>query len=160
MNTLSRREFLRRSSLVAGVTAFSFPYVGRVLGANERINVACIGVGGKGDVDSKEAAACGGNIAAICDVDTNALDRKSLQFPQAKRYQDFRELLDKMGKEIDAVTVSTPDHLHGVVAARAMKMGKHCFCQKPLTQTVAEARMLRQLATDSKLATQMGNQGS
>ena len=160
MNTLSRREFLRRSSLVAGVTAFSFPYVGRVLGANERINVACIGVGGKGDVDSKEAAACGGNIVAICDVDTNALDRKGLQFPQAKRYQDFRELLDKMGKEVDAVTVSTPDHLHGVVAARAMKMGKHCFCQKPLTQTVAEARMLRQLAADSKLATQMGNQGS
>jgi len=138
----------------------SFPFVGRVLGANERINVACIGVGGKGDSDSSDAQACGGNIVAICDVDRTTLDRKGKQFPQAKRYQDFRKLLDEMGKEIDAVTVSTPDHTHGVAAIRAMKMGKHCFCQKPLVQTVHEARTLRQLAAEKKLATQMGNQGS
>ena len=138
----------------------SFPFVGRVPGANERSNVACIGVGGKGDSDSSDAQACGGNIVAICDVDRTTLDRKGKQFPQAKRYQDFRKLLDEMGKEIDAVTVSTPDHTHGVAAIRAMKMGKHCFCQKPLVQTVHEARTLRQLAAEKKLATQMGNQGS
>jgi hypothetical protein len=157
---MTRREFVRRTSIVSGAAAMSFPFVGRVLGANERINVACIGVGGKGDSDSSDAQACGGNIVAICDVDRTTLDRKGKQFPQAKRYQDFRKLLDEMGKEIDAVTVSTPDHTHGVAAIRAMKMGKHCFCQKPLVQTVHEARTLRQLAAEKKLATQMGNQGS
>jgi len=157
---LSRRQFVRRTSLAAGAAAFTFPYIGRVLGANDRINIACIGVGGKGDSDSSAAAECGGNIVAICDVDQNTLDKKGKQFAQAKRFQDYRKLLDQMGKEIDAVTVSTPDHNHGVAALRAMKMGKHCFCQKPLTQTVYEARTMRQLAAEKKLATQMGNQGS
>lgn len=157
---MTRREFVRRTSIVTSAATMSFPFVGSVLGANERINVACIGVGGKGDSDSSDAQRCGGNIVAICDVDRNTLERKGKQFPQAKRYQDFRKLLDEMGKEIDAVTVSTPDHTHGVAAIRAMKMGKHCFCQKPLVQTVYEARTLRQLAAEKKLATQMGNQGS
>src|SRR6266576_1921846 len=160
VSSLTRRDFLRRTSLAAGTAALTFPYVGRVLGANDRINVACIGVGGKGDGDSSHAAACGGNIVAICDVDKNALDKKAEQFPQAKRFNDYRKLLDEMGKDIDAVTVSTPDHNHGVAAARAMKMGKHCYCQKPLVQTVEEARLLRKLAAEKKLATQMGNQGT
>jgi len=160
VSSLTRRDFLRRTSLAAGTAALTFPYVGRVLGANDRINVACIGVGGKGDSDSTGAAECGGSIVAICDVDKNALDKKGQQFPKAKRFQDYRKLLDEMGKDIDAVTVSTPDHNHGQAAARAMKMGKHCFCQKPLVQTVYEARQLRQLAAEKKLATQMGNQGS
>ena len=158
--SLSRRQFVRRTSLAAGAAAFTFPYIGRVLGANDRINIACIGVGGKGDSDSSNAAKCGGNIVAICDVDQHTLEKKGQQFAQAKRFQDYRKLLDQMGKDIDAVTVSTPDHNHGTAAMRAMKMGKHCFCQKPLTQTVYEARALRQLAADKKLATQMGNQGS
>jgi len=160
INPVSRREFLRRTSLAAGTVALTFPYVGRVLGANDRINIACIGVGGKGDSDSGHAAACGGNIVAICDVDQNTLDKKAKQFPQAKKFNDYRKLLDEAGKDIDAVTVSTPDHNHGIAAARAMKMGKHCYCQKPLVQTVSEARLLRKLATEKKLATQMGNQGS
>ncbi len=160
MTTFTRRQFLKRTSFAAGTAALAFPFVGTVLGANERINVACIGVGGKGDSDSNDAANCGGNIVAICDVDTDTLDRKAQKFPQARRYQDYRKLLDQMGKEIDAVTVSTPDHNHGVAGIRAMKMGKHCFCQKPLTQTVYEARTMRKLAAEKKLATQMGNQGS
>lgn len=160
MNTFTRRQFLKRTSYAAGSAALAFPFVGRVLGANEKINIACIGVGGKGDSDSSDAAGCGGNIVAICDVDANTLDRKSKQFPNAKRYSDYRKLLEEMDKEIDAVTVSTPDHNHGVAGIRAMKMGKHCFCQKPLTQTVYEARTMRHLATEKKLATQMGNQGS
>ena len=157
--TLNRRQFLRRST-VAGAAVLAAPYVGNVLGANDQIAVACIGVGGKGDSDSSDAASCGGRIVALCDVDRNTLAGKAKQFPKAKQYRDYRKLLEEMGKDIDAVTVSTPDHHHGVAAIRAMKLGKHCFCQKPLVQTVAEARIARQLAKEKKLATQMGNQGS
>ncbi len=154
-----RRRFLQQSVAAASAT-LAFPYVGRVLGANERIGVACIGVGGKGSSDTDDAARCGGTIVGLCDVDLETLAKKSEKFPEAKNYQDFRKLLEELGSSIDAVTISTPDHVHGVAAAMAMKMGKHVFCQKPLTQTVAEARQLRQLARDGKLATQMGNQGS
>ncbi len=163
-NSFTRRQFLRRTALAAGVVTCSFPYVGRVLGANDRINVACIGVGGKGDSDSSDAASCGGNIVAICDVDANQLGAKAKQFaekfPQLKQYRDYRKMLDEMGKDIDAVTVSTPDHHHGVASLRAMKMGKHCFCQKPLVQTVYEARQMREVSKQKRVATQMGNQGS
>ncbi len=157
---LSRRRFLQRSTLAAGTAALSFPFVGNVLGANERVRVACIGVGGKGDSDSNDAAACGGEIVAMCDVSRKTLDRKAAQFPKARQFQDYRKMFDMMGRDIDAVTVSTPDHHHGLASTIAMQMGKHCFCQKPLTQTVYEARTLRRLAAEKKLATQMGNQGS
>jgi predicted dehydrogenase len=164
LNSFTRRQFLSRTALAAGVVTCAFPYVGRVLGANGRINVACIGVGGKGDSDSSDAASCGGNIVAICDSDSNQLAGKAKQFaakfPQLKQYRDYRKMLEEMGKDIDAVTVSTPDHHHGMASLRAMKMGKHCFCQKPLVQTVYEARQMRQVSKDKKLATQMGNQGS
>src|SRR5712691_7470734 len=160
----TRRQFLSKTTMAVGAVTFSFPYVGRVLGANDRIDVACIGVGGKGDSDSSDASGCGGNIVAICDVDQNTLDKKAKQFgekfPGLKQFKDYRKMLDEIGKDIDAVTVSTPDHNHGVAAIRAMKMGKHCFCQKPLVQTVLEARTVRQLALEKKLSTQMGNQGS
>lgn len=162
--SFTRRQFLTRTTLAIGAASLSFPYVGSVLGANERINVACIGVGGKGDSDSNDAANNGGNLVALCDVDKNTLTKKVNQFkekfPDVKQYTDYRKMLDEMGKSIDAVTISTPDHNHGVAAVRAMKMGKHCFCQKPLVQTVEEARAVRKLALEKKLATQMGNQGS
>ena len=160
MKAMTRRQFLRHTTFAAGAAALAFPFVGRVLGANDRINVACIGVGGKGDSDSTDAGTCGGNVVALCDVDKNTLEKKGRQYPQARQFQDYRKMLDVMGKEIDAVTVSTPDHHHGSAAIRAMTLGKHCFCQKPLTQTVHEARIMRKLATEKKLATQMGNQGS
>jgi len=160
MNTFTRRQFLKRTSLAAGTAALTFPFVGRVLGANDKISVACIGVGGKGDSDSSDAGGCGANIVALCDVDQHTLDKKSKQFPNAKKFNDYRKMLDEMGKEIDAVTVSTPDHNHGVASLRAMKMGKHCFTQKPLVQTVFEAREMRKVSVEKKLATQMGNQGS
>lgn len=157
--------------MAMGATALYFPYVGNVLGANEKIQVGCIGVGGKGDSDSADIARCGAQVVAICDVDQNTLDKKQKQeveinkekvkpFTEAKQYQDYRKMLEEMGSKIDAVTVSTPDHNHGTAAIRAMKLGKHCFCQKPLVQTVSEARTVRALARDKKLATQMGNQGS
>ena len=162
--SLTRRQFIRRTSVAVGAAAFTFPFVGRVLGANDRINIACIGVGGKGDSDSSEAARCGANIAANCDVYQTALDKKTRQFSgqsmNPRQFKDYRKMLDTMGKDIDAVTISTPDHHHGLAAIRAMTMGKHCFCQKPLCQTISEVRAVRQLAREKKLATQMGNQGS
>ncbi|HEX4645069.1 MAG TPA: Gfo/Idh/MocA family oxidoreductase, partial [Verrucomicrobiae bacterium] len=163
-NGLTRRQFINRAALTAGAATLAFPYVGRVLGANDRINLACIGVNGKGDSDTSDAAECGANIVALCDVDSKNLDRKAQQFaqkyPDLKKFKDYRKMLDEMEKSIDAVTVSTPDHNHGIAGIRAMKMGKHCFCQKPLTQTVFEARTMRHLAKEKNLATQMGNQGS
>jgi hypothetical protein len=131
-----------------------------VLGANNRLGVACIGVGGKGDSDTDDSARCGGTIVALCDVDEKTLKGKAQKYPQAKLYRDFRKMLTEMDKSIDAVTVSTPDHVHGVASVMAMKMGKHVYCQKPLTQTVYEARLMRELSKSKKLATQMGNQGS
>src|SRR5687768_16228292 len=167
---LDRRTFLRRTSLAAGTASLPFPFVGRVLGANDRINVACIGVGGKGSSDSSHAFTVGGNIVGICDIDSNTLDGRNKSFKtmaekenrtyDAKQYKDWRKMFDELGKSIDAVTVSTPDHMHGVAAITAMRMGKHIYCQKPLTQTVWEAREMRRLASEKKLATQMGNQGS
>ena len=103
---------------------------------------------------------------AICDVDdnsrANSKDRRTGEqlFPKAKKYNDFRKMLDEMGKSIDAVTVSTPDHTHAAAAAMAMRLGKHCFTQKPLTHTLYEARRLREIAREMKVATQMGNQGT
>src|ERR1700739_786918 len=91
MSILSRREFLKRTSVAGGAAALSFPFVGRVLGANDRINVACVGAGGKGDSDSSDAAGCGANIVALCDVDQTTLDKKGQQFPQAKRFNDYRK---------------------------------------------------------------------
>ena len=165
--SLSRRQFITRSTLAAGAAMY-FPYVGNVLGANDRINIACIGVGGKGDSDSYDAALLGGNIIALVDVDKNNLLHKFEQMQSGKEFasmtpelfKDYRQMFDKMEKDIDAVTISTPDHHHGVAAIRALRAGKHTFCQKPLVQTVEEARIVRKLAKEKKLATQMGNQGS
>ena len=126
---------------------------------NEKVNIACVGVNGKGDSDSSQAGEVG-NIVAICDVEDNNLDRKAKQFPKAKRFNDFRKMFDAMGKEIDAITVSTADHCHAVVAMMGIKNGKHVYCQKPLTHYVGEARALREAANEHKVATQMGNQGT
>ncbi|MEO8428909.1 MAG: Gfo/Idh/MocA family oxidoreductase [Verrucomicrobiota bacterium] len=166
----NRREFLKSTSLLVGAAAVSAPYFLRGQGANERINIACIGVGGKGDSDSSSAFGLGGNIVALCDIDSNTLNGKNKSLLDraakesrtydAKLYRDWRKMFDEMGKSIDAVTISTPDHVHGVAGITAMRLGKHVYCQKPLTQTVWEAREMRRLANEKKLATQMGNQGS
>jgi hypothetical protein len=157
---LSRRRFMYGVASVAGAT-FAGPYIIRAADVStEKIRVASVGVNGKGASDVDQAAGAGGEIMALCDVDENSLNAKAKKFPNAKLYRDFRKMFDEMGKSIDAVTVSTPDHCHGIVAGTALRMGKHVYCQKPLTQTVYEARTLRKLAKDQKVATQMGNQGS
>ncbi|MEQ8789716.1 MAG: Gfo/Idh/MocA family oxidoreductase [Pirellulaceae bacterium] len=127
--------------------------------AIEEIRFACIGVGGKGQSDSADAGR-NGAVVAICDIDDNTRLRASAKFSKAKPYYDYRKMLDEMGKSIDAVTVSTPDHHHAPAAVRAMRMGINCFCQKPMTHSIGEARLLGNLAAENKLATQMGNQGT
>jgi predicted dehydrogenase len=156
----NRRQFLKQSSLAGvgfWVAGGLTPSVSRA--ANEKVNIACIGVGGKGSSDTDHAGQVG-NVVALCDIDDNYLNAKAANFPQAKRFHDFRKMLDEMDKQIDAVVVSTPDHTHAPAAIRAMRMGKHAYVQKPLTHTVHEARLLRETAAKMKLATQMGNQGT
>ncbi len=160
MNSVTRRSFLGKTGLSLGSVLFAGPAIVRGQNLNSKIRLACIGVGGKGISDVKESAACGMEIAALCDVDDMPLLQMAAEFPSAAKFKDFREMLEKMDKDIDAVTISTPDHVHGVAGIMAMKMGKHLYCQKPLTQTVWESRMMRDLAREKKLATQMGNQGS
>ena len=126
---------------------------------NEKVRFACIGVGGKGDSDTNDAGKYG-EIVALCDIDEKTLDKMADKYPKAKKYFDYRTMLAEMGDKIDAVTVSTPDHTHAPASVAAMKLGKHCFCQKPLTWSVEEARVMRTLAAEKKLVTQMGNQGT
>jgi predicted dehydrogenase len=156
----NRRQFLRDTSL-AGI---GFWVAGGVTsakekGANEKLSFACIGVGGKGGSDTDNVGNLG-NIVALCDVDDRHLESKAKKYPQAKKFNDFRKMFDELGKSIDAVTVSTPDHTHAAAALMAMRLGKHVYCQKPLTHTVHEARLMRETAREKKVCTQMGNQGT
>lgn len=156
----SRRHFLKTTA----ATGIGFWVAGGIApreskAANEQLAFAAIGIGGKGDSDSKDAANAG-KMVAICDVDRKRLADAAGRFEGAKTYTDFRKLLDEVGDKIDAVTVSTPDHAHAVAALMAMRMGKHCFCQKPLTHSIYEARLMGEVAREKKLATQMGNQGT
>jgi hypothetical protein len=172
---VTRREFVQSSALVAGMGVW-VATGGRVYGIekspNERINIACIGVGGKGDSDSDHCAQHG-NVVAICDVDEKRLESKAIRtvedrktkekvqpFIKAKKYTDFRKMFDEMGKEFDACTISTPDHTHAVATMMAIKAGKHVYTQKPLAHDVYEARQLRLAAKEHKVASQMGNQGT
>lgn len=123
---------------------------------NRALNVACVGVGGRG-WDNLSGMA-GESVVALCDVDARNLEKAAKQFPKAATYKDFREMLDE-GESIDAVVVSTPDHMHAPIAARAMRMGKHVYVEKPLTHSIHEARTLASLAAEKKVVTQMGNQG-
>jgi len=156
-----RRDFLKQS--VAAAAAGLWVYGGVALkesrAANDKLGFACIGVGGKGSSDCDDAGKFG-EMIAICDIDDKHMEGKASKFPQAKKYNDFRKMLEELDKQIDAVVVSTPDHTHAPAAAMAMKMKKHVYCQKPLTHTVHEARVLRELAAKNNVCTQMGNQGT
>jgi hypothetical protein len=156
---ISRRQFLYYSALAAGATALTgYGASGpRKISANDKMNIGVVGAGGKGSSDTDHCA--GENIVALCDVDSNTAAKAHEKYPKANVYKDFRKMLEKE-KSLDAVIVATPDHMHATVAATAIRMGKHVYCQKPLTQTIYEARLLRQLAKENKVATQMGNQGS
>ena len=124
---------------------------------NQRLQIAQFGVGGKGKSDLRNASRFG-KIYALCDIDRTLLEPAAKGFKTENTFSDFRELFDTMGDKIDVAVVSTPDHNHAVIAARAMKMGKHCYCQKPLTHSIYEARRLTEIARETGVATQMGNQ--
>ena len=161
MSRHNRRDFLKTTALVGAGFWIAGPAQADDKGksALEQINFACIGVGGKGSSDSRDAARHG-NIVAICDIDEQTLGKAAELYLNAKKFNDFRKMFDEMGKHIDAVTVSTPDHVHAVASAMAMRLGKHCFTQKPLTHSLYEARRLGEIAREMKVATQMGNQGT
>jgi predicted dehydrogenase len=165
MPAATRRGFLQTASMAGAgyfVAAGSRQAWSRAAG--EQLNIACIGVGGKGGSDSDNAALFG-NVIAICDVDRNTLEKKgnSEKFKAAEQFTDYRELLAKHGKNIDIVTISTPDHMHAPATLDAMRMGISCYTQKPLTRTIYEARLIANVAAEMAgkgVCTQMGNQGT
>lgn len=159
----NRRTFLKASA-AAGVGYWVAGGVSarQSRSALEEIRFGCIGVDGKGSSDSSDAhnPDKGRKVVAICDIDEGKLNKAEGKFDGVEKFFDFREMLDKMGDKIDAVTVSTPDHTHAAAALKAMNMGLHCFCQKPLTHSIYEARLMAETATKMGVKTQMGNQGT
>jgi predicted dehydrogenase len=157
---MNRRQFLVSTASAAA----AFTIVPRRVLANsgqtppsERLNIASVGAGGRaaGNIEGVSTE----NIVALCDVDNGRAAETFQKYPDAKKYRDFRVMLEKEDKNIDAVIVATPDHVHAVAAIMAIKMGKHVYCEKPLTHSVYEVRMLTEAARKAKVATQMGNQG-
>jgi predicted dehydrogenase len=161
---VNNRKVSRRDFLGGAAAAAAFTIVPRhVLGGSgnkapsEKLNIAGIGVGGQGAGDI--GAVSSQNIVALCDVDWKRAEGTFRRYPKAKKYRDFRKMLDKEDKNIDAVIVATPDHIHAPASMAAIKRGKHVYCEKPLTHSVYEARKVAEAARKHKVATQMGNQG-
>ncbi|MEX0995123.1 MAG: Gfo/Idh/MocA family oxidoreductase [Balneolaceae bacterium] len=160
-NPVSRKHFIGQA---AALTAGFMVVPRHVLGGSgykapsDKLNVACVGVGGMGGSDTRNIHELGENIYALCDVDWDYAAQTLGTYTQAKKYVDFREMLDNE-KEIDAVVVSTPDNNHAAIAIYAMQLGKHVYVQKPLTRTIYEARRMAQVARETGVKTQMGNQG-
>lgn len=154
---LTRRTFLRNAAWAgSSLVILSNSRLVRGTSANSKLNIAGIGIGGRGAADIEGVAS--ENLVALCDVDEAHAARTFEQHPGAKRYKDFRKMLDEMHKQIDAVVIGTPDHTHAPAGVMAMKLGKHCYCEKPLTHSVYEARMMANIARENHLVTQMGTQ--
>ncbi len=158
---LTRRCFLRTAAL-SGTGVLLLKSAASVCSAqaNEKLNLALVGVGGRGEWFTGVIPRLGQNLVALCDVDETKNPDAYERLPQARKYRDFRRMLDEMSKSIDGVIVATPDHTHAVASAAALHAGKPVFCEKPLTRTLHESRALRELARKQKLATSMGNQGT
>ncbi|HEY3321190.1 MAG TPA: Gfo/Idh/MocA family oxidoreductase [Planctomycetota bacterium] len=156
----TRRSFLRDAGLGgAGLVILANSRSVRTYAANEKVNVAHIGCGGRG-TELIGSFCAQTNIVAMCDVNKNRAQKMFEKFPDAPKYEDFRKMLDEKGKEIDAVIIATPDHIHAPASTAAIKAGKHVYTEKPLTRLVQESRALRDLARKHKVATSMGNQGT
>lgn len=162
MIKINRRDFVKNAGM--GVTAFSIvpsTVFGKTFGhtaPSDKLNIAGVGIGGMGRNNLRNMSA--ENIVALCDIDWNYADKTFNDYPKATKFKDWREMLDKMGNTIDAVTVATPDHSHTGVTAHAITLGKHVYTQKPLTHSVYESRLLTALAKKYGVVTQMGNQGN
>jgi predicted dehydrogenase len=163
-NNPSRRKFLKNTGLAAtGIMIVPRSVLGGkgYTAPSDKVNIAGIGVGGRGESILKGAYANGqNNIVALCDVDQKRAEGAFKKWPKAPRYSDFEELLDKEAKNIDAVMIATPDNTHAVIALPCMALGKHVYVEKPLTHDVHEARVLTEAAQKYRVITQMGNQGS
>lgn len=160
-SAMSRRRFISNAGLAAaGLSILPSTVIGGLghRSPNDKLNIAGVGVGGRGFGVLKAMES--ENIVALCDVDWKYAKGCFDYFPKAKRFWDWRKMLDEMGDEIDAVMVATADHTHAIIAAHAMAMGKHVYVEKPLTHTVYESRLLTKLADKYQVATQMGNQGA
>lgn len=159
MNTsLTRRSFLKNAAWSgAGFILLADSRLVRGTQANSKLDVAGIGVGGRGAANVKGVGQSE-NIVALCDVDQTRASETFKLYPEAKRYKDFRRMLDKIHNNIDAVVIGTPDHTHAPAGMMAMKLDKHCYCEKPLTHSVYEARAMAEIAKKNKLVTQMGTQ--
>jgi predicted dehydrogenase len=157
----TRRKFIQQLSLATAFYIVPRHVLGRgFIAPSDKLNIAGIGIGGKGESDLAEFAKSPYvNIVALCDVDDRQAKKSRERFPKARYYKDFRIMLQKEKNNIDAVSVSTPDHTHFVAAMAAMQMGKHVYVQKPLTHSIYEARQLAEAAKQYKVVTQMGNQG-
>lgn len=156
---VSRRRFLAQSAVVSAVASGYFVNPGRAADSkspNERLNLAAVGATGRAGANIQGCASQ--NIIAIADVDSGLLDKGAVPYPNARKYRDYRVMLEKEAEKIDGVLVGTPDHSHAPAAAMALRLGKHVYCEKPLTHTVKEARTLANLAKEKKLVTQMGTQ--
>lgn len=159
-SSVDRRSFLYGASVAGfGIFAQGRRAYAAGVSANDVLNIACIGIGGKGRSDAAHASRFG-KIVAVCDVDEKRGGENFEKFKDASRYYDYRKLLEEMGPKVDAVVVSTPDHHHALAAVTAMRMGKHVYVQKPLTHSVWEARLMRETAREKGVCTQMGNQGT
>ena len=160
----SRRDFIKGTAMAtAGMMIIPRHVMGGpgFVAPSDKLIVAGIGVGGKGESDIHNFAKTGkADIGFLCDVDTRRAAESVARFPKAKFYKDWRDLMEKESKNFDAVSVSTPDHNHAVQALAAMQLGKPVYVQKPLTHDIYEARILTQAAKDYKVVTQMGNQGA
>lgn len=156
---ISRRDFMGTAAAVAAFTVVPRHVLGgpRQIPPSEKLNIASIGAGGRasGDIEAVSSQ----NIVALCDVDWRNANGTFNRYPNARKYKDYRVMLEKEDKNIDAVVVATPDHHHAPASIMAMKMDKHVYCEKPLTHTVYESRMMAKIAREHKVATQMGNQG-
>ena len=152
----NRRKMLKASAAIGAGFWLGVGPKASAASPNEKLDVACIGVGGQGGGNVNRVS--GENIVAVCDVDEKRAGGNYTRFEKARKYHDFRKMLDEMGKSIDAVVVSTPDHTHFHPARKAMLMGKHCYCEKPLAHSAWEARELTKIAKKMNVATQLGNQ--
>jgi predicted dehydrogenase len=152
----TRRDFLARASAVSAAIWVSGRTASATKSPNEKLNIAAIGCGGKGRTDIR--GCLHENIVALCDCDDARAAEMYQRFPDVRKYKDYRRMLEER-KDIDAVLVSTPDHHHAPASVLAMTLGKHVYCQKPLTHSIYEARRMREVAREMKVVTQMGNQG-
>ncbi len=157
---LDRRQFLYGAGAgVAALTVANEATAQNPPATFEEIRFAGIGVGSQGGGDVDAVVSEGATLVALCDVDSKYAAKKFEQYPNAKRYKDFRVMLNELQNEIDAVVIGTPDHTHAVIAMEAMKHGKHVYCEKPLAHNIHEVRTLMAMAKKSGVITQLGNQG-